>query len=95
MQAYIWDGWTCNNYTYVIGSFQCILYRGFIVSRNSFGRPRTNNSYTTEDKSLVLAKQNQRKRSKHSNRTVNLQAFVKTEINNNTSVFFSIRYIDH
>ena len=31
-------------------------------------------------KSLVLAKPNQRKRSKHPNRTVNSQAFVKTTI---------------
>ena len=34
----------------------------------------------TEGKSLVLAKPNQRKRSKRSNSTVNPQAFVKTMI---------------
>ena len=58
------------------------------VSRNSSEARRNSNSYTIQDKNLVLAKPNQLKRLKHPNRTVNPQVFVKTAINSNIAVFF-------
>ena len=66
-------------------------YRYFTMPRNFWGK-KISNSYTTEDKSLVLAKPNQRKRSKHPNRTVNPQAFLKTVINGNIvhRIFYTI-----
>ena len=67
-------------------------YRGFTVSRNSFEARRNSNNYTIEDKSLLLAKPNQWKRSKHPNRTVNPQVLVKTAINSIIAVFFYTIY---
>ena len=59
-----------------------------------FWGQKNSNSYTIEEKSLVLAKPiaNQWKRSKHSNRTVNPQGFVKTVINSDIVVFFYMIY---
>ena len=45
------------NFTETILSLR--YYRGFTVYRNSFEARRNSNSYTIEDKSLVLAKPNQ------------------------------------
>ena len=68
----------CLNFRETILSFSVLLR--FYRIQKLFSGQHISNSYTTEDKSLVLAKTKSMKKSKHSNRTVNLQAFVKTAI---------------
>ena len=66
-------------------------YHGFTEFRNFFEAKRLVIAILLKTKPGIC-KPNQWKRSKHSNRTVNSQAFVKTAINSNITVFLYTIY---